>query len=82
MTERRTWLRRSCALALVPLFPLLLASPVSAARAGEEGEDPAAEEEAVTCPTDAWTIPLEVPGLACILLLPKEGGGGAGGLLG
>jgi hypothetical protein len=34
-----------------------------------------------------WTIPLELKGLACILLLPKpepggEGGGGLGGLLG
>lgn len=82
MTERRPWLRRSCAIALAPLLPLLLAAPANAARAGEGEEGSETGEEApVTCPTDAWTVPLEVPGLACILLLPKEGGAG-GGLLG
>jgi|SRR3954468_2499560 hypothetical protein len=47
-------------------------------------------EEQKNCPTEMWTIPLEVKGLACLLLLPKpekqgdqgEGGGGVGGLLG
>ena len=43
------------------------------------------------CPTKQWTIPLELKGLACLLLLPKPepgpggeegGGGGLGGLLG
>jgi hypothetical protein len=39
------------------------------------------------CPTEMWTIPLEVKGLACLLLLPKpekggEGQGGLGSLLG
>jgi hypothetical protein len=39
------------------------------------------------CPTKQWTIPLELKGLACLLLLPKpepggEGGGGLGGLFG
>jgi hypothetical protein len=48
------------------------------------------EEPPKNCPTEMWTIPLEIKGLACILLLPKpekkdgESGGssGLGGLLG
>ena len=48
------------------------------------------EEPQNNCPTTLWTIPLEVKGLACLLLLPKpekqgdESGnsGGLGGLLG
>ena len=49
------------------------------------------EEPVDNCPTKQWTVPLELKGLACILLLPKPekpddggegGGGGLGGLLG
>jgi len=34
------------------------------------------------CPTDQWTLPLQLKGLACLLLLPKPepGGDGAGPL--
>ena len=44
-----------------------------------------AQEEQNNCPTALWTIPLEVKGLACLLLLPKpekqgEGDGGSSGL--
>jgi hypothetical protein len=49
------------------------------------------EEPQSNCPTTMWTIPLEIKGLACLLLLPKpekagpgsdQGGssGGVGGL--
>ena len=64
-------------------------SPSPASRGGDNGDPdgPEAEEAPVdNCPTKQWTIPLELKGLACILLLPKpepgsEGeGGGAGGL--
>jgi hypothetical protein len=89
MSNRRMWLRRSCAIALAPLLTLVVTAPANAARAGgEEGDDPAADAKAKPCPTDQWTVPLEVQGLACILLLPKKdgaaggGGGGLGGLLG
>ena len=54
------------------------------------------EEPQSNCPTTMWTIPLEIKGLACLLLLPKpekagpgsdqgggnSGGGGLGGLFG
>ncbi len=66
--------------------------PTPAARGGDDGdpEGPEAQsdEPVDNCPTKQWTIPLELKGLACILLLPKpepggEGGaGGLGGLLG
>ncbi|HEV7864436.1 MAG TPA: hypothetical protein VGR20_17135 [Acidimicrobiia bacterium] len=70
---------------------------VPAARGGGPGDgsgDPRGpqkkEEPPKNCPTEMWTIPLEIKGLACILLLPKpekkdgESGGssGLGGLLG
>src|SRR4051812_17846154 len=52
---------------------------------GKKAEDP----DQNNCPTTLWTIPLEIKGLACLLLLPKpekqgDGGGssGLGGLLG
>lgn len=65
------------------------------ARGGEENGDPEgpaakSKEKADNCPTKQWTVPLELKGLACILLLPKPepegggeegGGGGLGGLL-
>jgi hypothetical protein len=70
--------------------------PTPAARGNDNGdpEGPNAkknDEPADNCPTELWTIPLEVKGLACILLLPKperpdegeeSGGGGLGDLLG
>ena len=30
------------------------------------------EKQKNTCPTELWNIPIEVKGLACILLLPKN----------
>jgi anaerobic selenocysteine-containing dehydrogenase len=69
--------------------------PASRGGPGEKPGDPKgpkkAEEPPNNCPTAQWTVPLEVKGLACILLLPKpekkegdSGGGssGLGGLLG
>ena len=67
-----------------------------ASRGGDNGdpEGPKAkkkDEPVDNCPTKQWTVPLELKGLACILLLPKPeppegggegGGGGLGGLLG
>jgi hypothetical protein len=54
-----------------------------------EGPSKKNKEPVDNCPTKQWTVPLELKGLACILLLPKpepggegeEGGGGVGGLL-
>ena len=47
------------------------------------------EQKPNNCPTTLWTIPLEIKGLACLLLLPKpekqgdgSGGSSGGGLLG
>ena len=68
--------------------------PTPAARGNDngdpEGPDGNKQEKVDNCPTKQWTIPLELKGLACILLLPKpepagdeNGGGGAlGGLFG
>ena len=66
-----------------------------ASRGGDNGdpEGPNAKknnEPVDNCPTKQWTIPLELKGLACLLLLPKPepgsegegGGGGLGGLFG
>jgi hypothetical protein len=55
-----------------------------------KGPQKKSEEPPNNCPTAQWTIPLEVKGLACILLLPKPekkdgdtgGSSGLGGLLG
>ena len=53
-----------------------------------KGPDKKSEDPQGNCPTTKWTIPLEIKGLACVLLLPKpdkqgqDGGGGGGGLLG
>ena len=64
-------------------------SPSPASRGDDNGDPdgPEAEgkEKVDPCPTKQWTIPLELKGLACLLLLPKpepgDGGeGGAGGL--
>ena len=70
--------------------------PTPAARGNDDGdpEGPRGrnDEERDNCPTELWTIPLEIKGLACILLLPKperqdqdgdeSGGGGLGDLFG
>jgi hypothetical protein len=64
----------SAALAL----PLAVAGPAFAARGSDgtdpadPGTDPAAEEPVKDCPTELWTVPLEIKGLGCILLLPKN----------
>ena len=72
-----------------------IVKPTPAARGNDNGDPdgPSAREKKDNCPTDLWTVPLEVKGLACILLLPKpekadgengegSGGGGLGDLLG
>lgn len=46
-------------------------------RSDEDGDE--AEEAPDNCPTELWTIPLEIENLACVLLLAKdseEAGGG------
>jgi hypothetical protein len=69
------------------------AAVTPASRGGDngdpEGPDAKKKDEPVdNCPTKQWTVPLELKGLACLLLLPKPepggegGGGGVGGLLG
>jgi hypothetical protein len=71
-------------------------TPGPTSRGGGPGDNPGdpkgpqkKQEPPNNCPTTMWTIPLEIKGLACILLLPKpeksgENGssGGGGGLLG
>ena len=63
-------------------------SPASRGQGGGDPDGPHArnQEQKDNCPTELWTIPLEIKGLACILLLPKpehQGGDeGGGGLLG
>jgi hypothetical protein len=54
---------------------------------GPDAKEKKNNEPENNCPTKQWTIPLELKGLACLLLLPKpepggEGGGGLGGLFG
>ena len=71
--------------------------PSPCARGGDDNGDPEGpsaknKEPKDNCPTELWTIPLEVKGLACVLLLPKpekqngddeeSGGGGLGDLFG
>lgn len=93
------------ALTAFATLPVLAATPAGAssavmkpaARGGDDNGDPegpaaANQEQKDNCPTELWTVPLEVKGLACILLLPKpekqdqggeeSGGGGLGDLLG
>jgi hypothetical protein len=62
-----------------------------ASRGGDNGDPDGPDAKKAgkqdNCPTEGWTVPLELKGLACILLLPKPengegGGGGLGGLLG
>src|SRR4051812_538452 len=71
-------------------------SPAPASRGNDNGDPDGPDakkknkEPVDNCPTKQWTIPLELKGLACLLLLPKPepgnegegGGGGVGGLLG
>jgi len=70
-------------------------APESRGRNGDRPGDPKGpkknDEPPNNCPTTMWTVPLEIKGLACILLLPKpekqggaDGGSssGLGGLLG
>jgi hypothetical protein len=74
-----------------------MAKPAPDSRGRNRPGDPRAPEKKAedadqnNCPTTLWTIPLEIKGLACLLLLPKPekqgdngggGGGGLGGLLG
>lgn len=100
MSTRRVALSLAVLTALATM-PVLAGTPAGASGAivsptarGEDngdpeaGEDPSDADEPVdNCPTKQWTVPLELKGLACILLLPKpepggEGGGGLGGLFG
>jgi hypothetical protein len=45
------------------------------AREADQGEEP--EEPEDECPTELWTIPIEIKGPACILLLGKPADEGA-----
>lgn len=103
MSTRRVALSLAALMALASL-PVLAGTPAGASgaivsptsRGGDNGdpEGPEAQksdEPVDNCPTKQWTVPLELKGLACILLLPKPeppegggegGGGGLGGLLG
>ena len=100
MLTRRIALPIAALTALATLPVLAAAAPAGASGAGpgvaSRGHRPGdprgpekKEEPPNNCPTTMWTIPLEIKGLACILLLPKpekQGesgqGGGGGGLLG
>ena len=104
MSTRRVALTLAALTALATM-PVLSGTPAGASGAivsptsrGEDNGDPEgaespsdADEPVDNCPTKQWTVPLELKGLACILLLPKpepgpegEGGGasGLGGLFG
>jgi len=35
------------------------------------GEEPQAQPEETHCPEDRWSLPVQIEGLVCILLLPK-----------
>ena len=100
MSTRRVALSLAALTALATM-PVLAGTPagasgavVSPASRGEENGDPETAEAKKknnepenNCPTKQWTVPLELKGLACLLLLPKpepggDGGGGLGGLFG
>ena len=96
------------ALTAFATLPVLAAAPAGAssavmrptARGGDNGDPQGPsqadeehdEEQKDNCPTELWTIPIEVKGLACVLLLPKpekqnggdeeSSGSGLGDLLG
>jgi hypothetical protein len=102
MLTRRIALPIAALTALAMLPVLAGAAPAGASGAGaghgvaSRGDRPGdpkgpdkKDEPPNNCPTTMWTIPLEIKGLACILLLPKPEkpgengqGGGGGGLLG
>lgn len=104
MLTRRVALSMAALTALATMPVLAGAAPAGASGAvvtpssrGRDNGDPngpnrnakKSQEEPKNCPTEMWTIPLEVKGLACLLLLPKPeksgdqgGGGGLGSLLG
>lgn len=90
MLTRRVALPLVALTALATMPVLVGAAPAGAssavvtptARGNDGGTDEGSAQD--NCPTEGWTIPLELKGLACILLLPKpdQGGGGGGGGLG
>lgn len=99
MLTRRVALPLAALMALATMPVLIEAAPAGASgavvqpasrgRNGHSGDRRQAEEPKNNCPTTLWTIPLEIKGLACLLLLPKPekqgqggDGGGGGGLLG
>jgi hypothetical protein len=100
MLTRRVALSMAALTALATMPVLSGAAPAGASGAvvspssrGNDNGDPEGpeakkkSEQENPCPTKQWTIPLELKGLACLLLLPKpepdgEGGGGLGGLFG
>ena len=101
MSTRRIALALAALTALATMPLLSGATPASASGAivspasrGKDNGDPVQGEESTdadepvdNCPTKQWTVPLELKGLACLLLLPKpepggDGGGGLGGLFG
>jgi hypothetical protein len=104
MLTRRVALPMAALMALATMPVLSAAAPAEASGAvvtpsnrGRDNGDPNGpdakkqnKEPVDNCPTKQWTIPLELKGLACLLLLPKPepgsegegGGGGLGGLFG
>jgi len=99
MLTRRVALSLAALTALATLPVLTGAAPAGASdavvtprpmsRGGDNGdpqpqqEEEQQQEQPKNCPTEMWTIPLEIKGLACLLLLPKpEPDEGGGGLLG
>jgi len=104
MLTRRVALPLAALTALATMPVLISAVPAGASGAvakpapdsrGKHGDPRGPEkkenEQPNNCPTKLWTVPLELKGLACVLLLPKPeqpadggdggGGGGLGGLL-
>jgi hypothetical protein len=95
MLTRRIALSLAALTALATLPVLAAAAPVGAfgfaaapepasrGQAPGEPEPPDEPEAQDDCPTELWTVPLEVKGLLCLLVLPKpDSGEESGGLLG
>ena len=101
MLTRRVALLLATLIALATLPALAGTTPAGAsgavspaARGGDDNGDPEPaatheDEEQDDCPTELWTVPLEIKGLVCILILPKseeedseEAAAGLGSLLG
>ena len=93
MLTRRVALPLAALTALATMPVLAAAVPAGASgaivkpasRGGDNGEPDgpdAKKAQQDNCPTEGWTVPLELKGLACILLLPKPENGGEGGGLG